>query len=142
MSARTIGLAIIIGAGALSVSIALDITPRAGAAPSRFHLEEATIADVQRAIRARQITAVQLVTLYFKRIEAYNGACVKAEVDAAGLMLGDMTPIENAGQVNAYMTLNIRGKRSKTDTADNDPKMTDALETARRRTPTSPAPGN
>ncbi len=29
------------------------------------------------------------------------------------------------------MTLNIRGKRSKTDPADNDPKMLDALETAR-----------
>ena len=31
-------------------------------------------------------------------------------------MLGDLTAIENAGQLNAYMTLNIRGKRSKTDT--------------------------
>ena len=40
----------------------------------------------------------------------------KGDVDpATGLMLGEITPIENAGQVNAYMTLNIRGKRSKTD---------------------------
>jgi Asp-tRNA(Asn)/Glu-tRNA(Gln) amidotransferase A subunit family amidase len=46
-------------------------------------------------------------------------------------MFGEITPVENAGQVNAYMTLNIRGKRSKTDRADNDPKMPDALETAR-----------
>ena len=46
-------------------------------------------------------------------------------------MLGEITPVENAGQVNAYMTLNIRGRRSKTDTADNDPKMMDALEVAR-----------
>jgi len=98
----------------------------------RFHLEEATIADVHRAIRAKQITATQLVNLYFRRIEAYNGTCVKGEVDSAtGLMLGDLTPIENAGQINAYMTLNIRGKRSKTDKADNDPKMSDALEVAR-----------
>src|SRR5450631_3507990 len=83
------------------------------AAPAwKFHLEEATIADVHRAIRAKQITAVQLVNLYFKRIEAYNGTCVKGEVDpVTGLMLGEITPIENAGQVNAYMTLNIRGKR-------------------------------
>jgi len=43
----------------------------------------------------------------------------------------EITPIENAGQLNAYMTLNIRGKRSKTDSADNDPKVLDALETAR-----------
>jgi amidase len=98
----------------------------------RFHLEEATIADVHRAIRARQITATQLVQLYFKRIEAYNGACVKGDVDpATGAMLGDLTPVENAGQVNAYMTLNIRGRRSKTDTADNDPNMPDALEVAK-----------
>ena len=53
--------------------------PHARAAqPWRFHLEEATIAHVHRAIRARQITATQLVQFYFKRIEAYNGACVKA----------------------------------------------------------------
>jgi Asp-tRNA(Asn)/Glu-tRNA(Gln) amidotransferase A subunit family amidase len=57
---------------------------------------------------------------------------VNGEVDpATGLMLGQITPIENAGQVNAYITLNIRGKRSKTDPADNDPNMPDALETAR-----------
>jgi Asp-tRNA(Asn)/Glu-tRNA(Gln) amidotransferase A subunit family amidase len=114
------------------LSLAPHHTRPAGAQPDRFHLEEATIAGVHRAIRAKQITATQLVGLYFKRIEAYNGACVKGEVDpATGLMLGDLTPIENAGQLNAYMTLNIRGKRSNTDTADNDPKMPDALEVAR-----------
>jgi len=102
------------------------------ASAAQFHLEEATIASVQRAIRAKEITAEQLVQLYFKRIAAYNGTCVKGEIDpATGLMLGEISPIENAGQLNAYVTLNIRGKRSKTDAADNDPKMLDALETAR-----------
>src|SRR5436309_13510194 len=112
---------------------AAQLTLMAKAAPApRFHLEEVTIADVHRAIRAKEITAEQLVQLYFKRIEAYNGTCVKGEIDpATGLMYGEITPVENAGQVNAYMTLNIRGKRSKTDRADNDPKMLDALETAR-----------
>jgi amidase len=110
----------------------LTATDDAAAQARGFHLEEATIADVHRAIRAKQVTATQLVQLYFKRIEAYNGVCVKGETDpATGLMLGDLTPIENAGQLNAYMTLNIRGKRSKTDTADKDPKMPDALEVAR-----------
>jgi amidase len=109
----------------------LALIANAASAP-RFHLEEATIADVHRAIRAKEITAEQLVQLYFKRVEAYNGTCVKGDVDpATGLMLGEITPIENAGQVNAYMTLNIRGKRSKTDPAENDPKTLDALETAR-----------
>jgi Asp-tRNA(Asn)/Glu-tRNA(Gln) amidotransferase A subunit family amidase len=119
----------------LAIAAAILCAPQfasAAKAASGFHLEEASIADVHRAIRAGQITAVQLVNLYFKRIEAYNGTCVKGEVDpATGLMFGEITPVENAGQVNAYMTLNIRGKRSKTDRADNDPKMLDALETAR-----------
>ena len=119
------------------IAVALLITPCAVSEVTaqsgwQFHLEEATIADVHRAIRAKQITAEQLVSLYFKRIEAYNGTCVKGDVDSVtGLMLGDLTPIENAGQINAYMTLNIRGQRSKTDRADNDPKMSDALEVTR-----------
>jgi amidase len=119
-----IGVAVLCG-------VQLAFMASAASAP-RFHLEEATIADVHRAIRAKEVTAAQLVQLYFKRIEAYNGTCVKGEVDpATGLMYGEITPIENAGQVNAYTTLNIRGKRSKTDRADADPKMMDALETAR-----------
>jgi amidase len=125
----TIGM-LATGAALLSGAHLASMTSAASA--PRFHLEEATIADVHRAIRAKEITAEQLVQLYFKRVEAYNGTCVKGEVDpATGLMYGEITPVENAGQVNAYMTLNIRGKRSKTDRADNDPKMLDALETAR-----------
>ena len=119
------------------IGVALLVTPYAASEVKaqsawQFHLEEATIGDVHRAIRAKQITAEQLVSLYFKRIEAYNGTCVKGDIDSvAGLMLGDLTPIENAGQINAYVTLNVRGQRSKTDRADNDPKMSDALEVAR-----------
>ena len=83
-----------------------DVTSHAAAQGWQFHLEEATIGDVHRAIRAKQITAEQLVSLYFKRIEAYNGTCVKGDIDSVtGLMLGDLTAIENAGQINAYMTL-------------------------------------
>src|SRR3990172_8763703 len=89
-------------------------------AASRFHLEEATIEDVHRAIRAKELTATQLVNLYLKRIEAYNGRCVQGAVDpTTGLQLGATTPIENAGQINALVTLNIRKKRSKTDRVDN-----------------------
>src|SRR5215510_5026063 len=117
----------------LGISAALLLAMDANAQPAwRFHLEEATIADVHRAIQAKQITAEQLVSLYLKRVDAYNGTCVKGEVDpATGLMLGEISPIENAGQVNAYVTLNLRGKRSATDKADNDPNLPDALEVAR-----------
>src|SRR5215472_14357178 len=116
----------------LGIVVAVLCGPQLASAAAAFHLEEATIPDVHRAIRAKEVTAVQLVNLYFKRIESYNGTCVKGEVDAAtGLMYGELTPIENAGQLNAYMTLNIRGKRSKTDSTDNDANMMDALEVAR-----------
>src|SRR5215470_17338175 len=78
MDARRVSFAMLgIAAGLL---LAQPIA--APAAPAwQFHLEEATIADVHRAIRAKQVTAVQLVNLYLKRIEAYNGTCVKGEID-------------------------------------------------------------
>jgi len=101
------------------------------AALADFHLQEATIADIHRAILAKELTTTELVGLYLKRIAAYNGQCVAGAADANGYLLGDVEPIEKAGKVGALMTLNIRGKRSKTDTIDSDPAMPDALETAR-----------
>src|SRR5215467_14089842 len=87
----------ILGVG-LAVLCAAQVPVTARAAAPRFHLEEATIADVHRAIRAKEITAEQLVQLYFKRIEAYGGRCVRGAVDpATGVMLGEITPVENAG---------------------------------------------
>ncbi len=105
---------------------------------AKFHLEEATIADIQTAIKARQITATQLVELYLKRIKAYDGVCVN---QPQGL-LGPVTTIPNAGQINSLSTLNLRPAsrkahgfddhkaRSMTDATDSDPKMPDALEAA------------
>ena len=118
-------------AGAIALGV-LMAAP-AGAQRSVFRLEEATIADVHRAIMTRQLTASQLVSEYLKRIAAYNGTCVKGAVDpATGFQLGDIEAVENAGQLNALMTINQRGKRSKTDSADSDPAMPDALEVARQ----------
>jgi hypothetical protein len=75
----------------------------------KSRLEEATIADVHRAIRAKQLTVTELVNGYLRRIKAYNGACVQGDVDpATGLQLGDIAPIPNAGQLNAFITLNLK----------------------------------
>jgi len=66
-----------------------------------------------------------------KRIEAHNGRCVNGAVDAAtGFLIGEVEPKEKAGQLNAIITINVRGKRSLTDKADHNPAMPDALETA------------
>jgi Asp-tRNA(Asn)/Glu-tRNA(Gln) amidotransferase A subunit family amidase len=108
----------------------------------RFHLEEATIANVQRAFRAKQLTATQLVNLYLNRIKAYNGICVQGDLDpATGLQLGDITPIPNAGQLNAFITLNLKEdkrialgfpeKVKRTHTGPDDAKFPDALDRAR-----------
>jgi amidase len=119
------------------------LAPEAQAAESRrFQLEEATIADVHRAIRAKQLTATQLVTLYLKRVKAHSGTCVEGAVDSAtGLHLGDITPIPNAGQLNAFITLNLKEdkritlgfpeKLKRTHTGPDDPKVPDALDHAR-----------
>jgi amidase len=122
----------VIGTCYAVLMVGLLPAPAANAQQGPFRLVEATIADVHRAIQARQLTATQLVEDYLKRIAAHNGPCVNGAFDpATGFQLGDVEPRERAGQVNALITLNLRGKRSKTDSADNDPGMPDALEVAR-----------
>jgi Asp-tRNA(Asn)/Glu-tRNA(Gln) amidotransferase A subunit family amidase len=109
----------------------------AGAA-KKFQIVEATIADIHKAIRAKQLSATQLVNLYLARIKAYNGTCVN---EPEGI-LGAVTPIAHAGALNALITVNLRPAarkkwgfderkaRSMTDPVDSDPNMPDALEVA------------
>src|ERR1700722_14244615 len=104
----------------------------------QFHLEEASIADIQRAIMAGKITSTSLVELYLKRIKTYNNTCVNQPMG----ILGSITTIPHARQVNALSTLNLRPAtrktwgfeerkaRSMTDMDDNNPNMPDALEVA------------
>ena len=142
-----------------------DATPRV---PSRFHVEEATIADLHRAIQQGETTCRAVVESYVERARAYNGACtqlvtrdgnpilpttgpVRAGAPVSfptstmsvasvlptfeaysGLLLdlgrmeatqsdpavrqqyGMVVGIENAGQISALSTLNLRGERSVT----------------------------
>jgi amidase len=106
--------------------------------PGKFHLQEASIGDIQSAIRAGQITSAGLVELYLKRIQAYNNTCVNQPMG----ILGPITTIPHAREINALSTLNLRPAarkkwgfderkaRSMTDMADDNPKMPDALEVA------------
>ena len=105
---------------------------------ANFQVVEATINDIQQALLSRQLTSVQLVNLYLQRIKAYNGTCVN---EPQGI-LGPVTTIPHAGQINALMTLNLRPARrialgfdmhharSQTDLSDDDGAMLDALEFA------------
>ena len=98
----------------LGVTAGCAETDAAPAAPV-FRLEEATIADIQRAILSRQITSTELVTQYLDRIKAYNGTCVQ-QPDG---ILGVIETIPHAGQINALSTLNLRpaSRRSRNNIA-------------------------
>ena len=121
-------------------SVTLLAPALASAETTKFRIEEATIEDIQAAIRRGQLTSTRVVQLYLNRIKAYNGTCVKQPDGILGL--GPITPIKNAHQLNALMTLNLRPARreklgfdrrkarSMTDAVDADPAMPDALEVA------------
>ena len=120
---------------ALAAGCSKDPAP---SVPAKFEIIEARIGDVHAAMMAGQLTSEQLVRQYLDRIKAYNGKCVN---EPEGI-LGPITTIPNAGQINALSTLNLRPAtrqqlgfddrkaRSMTDAADSDPSMPDALETA------------
>ena len=105
---------------------------------SGFEIQEATIDQIQQALRKKQITTRGVVEAYLRRIKAYNGTCVN---EPRGI-LGPITTKAHAGQINALSTLNLRPAarttwgfddrkaRSLTDKADGAANMPDALETA------------
>jgi len=127
---------------AVVVVVGADIGARAPQTAERrasnFDIQEATIDRIQDAIRKKQITTRDVVEAYLRRIKAYNGACVK---EPQGI-LGPVTTIPHAGQINALATLNLRPAaratwgfdprkaRTLTGTTDDAPNMPDALETA------------
>jgi len=123
---------------AAALSLAWLSRAAAAAPATDFHVEEATIADIQQAILAHKLTAVQVVQLYLARIKAYNGPSV---IYTDGL-LGPVKTIPHAKGIDALITLNLRPTtraalgfddrkaRSMTDPADADPGMPDALEVA------------
>src|SRR5262249_45725664 len=105
---------------------------------STFEIQEATIDRIQEAIRKKQISSRDVVEAYLRRIKAFNGTCVK---EPQGI-LGPITTIAHAGQINALSTLNLRPAaramwgfdprkaRALTNGADDAANMPDALETA------------
>lgn len=121
---------------ALIGACSADMPRAAIAAP--FHLQEASIGDIQNAIVSGNLSSESLVELYLQRIKAYNGTCVSQPEG----ILGPIATIPHAGQINALSTLNLRPAtrkawgfdarkaRSMTAVADDDPDMPDALEVA------------
>ncbi len=109
-----------------------------GPKPAAFEIQETTIDRIQDAIRKKQITSRGIVEAYLRRIKAYNGPCVNQPQG----ILGPITTIPHAGQINALSTLNLRPAaramwgfdarkaRTLTSATDDAANMPDALETA------------
>src|SRR5713226_3552401 len=125
----------------LALASFILLTPRlASAQTAKFRIEEAAIEDIQAAILRGELTSTRVVELYLNRIKAYNGPCVNQPDGVLGL--GPITPIKNARQLNALLSLNLRPAkrqalgfdsrkaRSMTDAVDNSPAMPDAFEVA------------
>ena len=124
-------------------SLILLLPGLASAQTAKFRIEEATIEDIQSSILRGELTSTRVVELYLNRIKAYNGPCVNLPDGVLGL--GPITPIRNARQLNALLSLNLRPAkrqalgfdprkaRSMTDPVDNNPAMPDALEVAARQ---------
>jgi amidase len=91
-------------AGLAILSLGWGAPARAADSGAAFHVEEATIADIQEAILAKRLTATELVKLYLARIKAYNGP----DVEEPQGILGPIKPIRNSRQVDALITLNLR----------------------------------
>src|SRR6266699_164970 len=127
----------------LVASLILLVPGLASAQTAKFRIEEAAIEDIQAAILRGELTSTRVVELYLNRIKAYNGPCVNLPDGVLGL--GPITPIRNARQLNALLSLNLRPAkrqalgfdprkaRSMTDPVDNNPAMPDALEVAARQ---------
>lgn len=136
-SPRTMVAALLAAACAL---VGAAPSPAAQSAKVAFKIEEATIPQIQAAIRSGRVTTTQIVEDYLERIQAYEGTCVN---QPEGL-LGPISTIPSAGKLNAFTTLNLRPAareawgfdprkaRSQTDATDDDPNMPDVLETAAR----------
>jgi amidase len=73
---------------------------------SGFRVEEASIADIQRAIRAGQTTCQGVVQAYLDRAKAYNGVCT-ALVTKDGAAIPPATGMVRAGSPLQYPTQTV-----------------------------------
>jgi amidase len=87
------GLLRLVGRGTLSVAAMLGAG--VSAQQGQFHIEEASITDIQHAIQTGQTSCKQVVQAYIARTKAYNGVCTT-------LLTRDGAPIPQAyGMVRA-----------------------------------------
>jgi len=80
--------------------------PRLPAQQSEFHVEEASITDIQNAIKSGQTTCKQVVQTYIARAKAYNGVCT-ALLTRGGAPIPQATGMMRAGSILKYPTATV-----------------------------------
>jgi Asp-tRNA(Asn)/Glu-tRNA(Gln) amidotransferase A subunit family amidase len=71
-----------------------------------FHIEEATIGDIHRAIQRGQVTCKGIVQAYIDRVKAYNGSCT-ALVTKDGLPIAPASGTMRAGSPVKFPTATV-----------------------------------
>src|SRR4051812_36231302 len=89
-----------------SLYILLAFIPALVSGQSPFHIEEASIADIQNAIKAGQITCQGVVQAYLARAKAYNGVCT-ALVTKDGAPIAPVTGVIRAGAPIIFPTQTV-----------------------------------
>ena len=92
--------------GSAACAAVLTLVPILASAQSRFAIEEASMADIQRAIKSGQTTCQMVVQSYINRAKAYNGTCT-ALVTADGLPIPPATGAVRAGSRLTFPTNTI-----------------------------------
>jgi amidase len=90
--------------GAVAVAIAAPVLLSAQEAP--FHIEEASIADIQGAIRSGKTTCEDVVRAYVARTKAYNGSCT-ALLTKDGAPIPQAMGMMRAGSLLKYPTQTV-----------------------------------
>jgi Asp-tRNA(Asn)/Glu-tRNA(Gln) amidotransferase A subunit family amidase len=105
--------------GRADLELSAKALPLPGSFPGRhsFHVEEATIADIHRAIQERQITCHDLVKAYVARAAAYDGPCTRL-VTADGAPVPPSTGYVRAGSPIQYPTSTLAASEMLPDLAD------------------------
>jgi hypothetical protein len=88
------------------LACAIVVTRLYAQAPGEFKIEEASISDIQGAIRSGQTTCKQVVQSYLERAKAYNGACT-ALVTMDGAPIPASSGMVRAGSRLQYPTKTV-----------------------------------
>src|SRR5262245_34334493 len=106
MASKHRGLVFVFRASAAALLLVAQSPERAVGQEPRFHIEEATIRELHRAIQERQTTCRDVVQAYIDRAKAYNGVCTTL-VTKDGASIPPATGVARAGAPIVFPTKTI-----------------------------------